>query len=163
MQGWGLQALASSTTPSQIPSSGWHALLRTWTPPPHSLLHSDQRAQPDQPSAIRQDIFSLFGKLRNWSLRRILLIKAHGPAHLLCFHTLSSSSTSCNKSLTKFDCHLVDDIMNYNLPHCCFPVIHLYTVGTRFWRLVWHLARENKMHHEFSRGVNKSKQYWHYS
>lgn len=54
MQGWGLQALASSTTPSQMESSAWHALLRTWTPPPHSLLHSDQRAQLDQPSAIQK-------------------------------------------------------------------------------------------------------------
>lgn len=51
MQGWGLQARPSSTVPSHTPSSGWQPRLRTWTPPPHSWLQTDQRPQPAQPSA----------------------------------------------------------------------------------------------------------------
>lgn len=53
MQGWGLHARPSSTVPSHTPSSGWQPRLRTWTPPPHSWLHTDQRPQPAQPSAGR--------------------------------------------------------------------------------------------------------------
>lgn len=55
MQGWGLQARPSSTVPSHTASLGWHVRLRTWTPPPHSWLHTDQRPQLAQPSARHND------------------------------------------------------------------------------------------------------------